>query len=155
MTNFAKRALIGNALRIRAHNRWNNRVWHVTVGQLQPRDDAPPSALVPGRPERRLDDIKSRIVFTEQNAFSLPQTPEIIGSRAAVSSRSVTRLFAIQHHPNSVAGMLAIERSLECFINQTISGSDHFRQRADLAQVESPAGEGQNLYHVKRITFDE
>ena len=155
MTNFAKRALIGDTLKIRADNGWDNRVWYVTVRQLQPRDDAPPSTLVPGRLERCFDNVKSRIVFTEQNAFSLPQTPEIIGSRAAVSSRCVTRLFAIEHHSNSVAGMLSIERSLECFINQTVSRSDHFRQRADLAQVESPAGEGQNLYHVKRITFDE
>jgi hypothetical protein len=51
--------------------------------------------------------------------------------------------------------MLSVETSLQRFIYQAVGWSSHFRQRTDLAQVESPAGEGQNLYHVKRVTFDE
>jgi hypothetical protein len=105
--------------------------------------------------KRRLDNVKRRVVLAQKDAFSLPESPEIIRATHRICRRSVARFLTIFYKSNCVAGMLAVERSLKGFINRRGCRNSDVCQCTDLTQVVPPANKGQNLNHETRVTFPE
>jgi hypothetical protein len=96
---------------------------------------------------QELDSVEGIVVFANENSFASPESEE--GSSAALAFQvvRVTGLRLNIDESDCIAGMAMTEGTMQLGAKGRGGGSEHICEGADLAEIVTPATEGEDLSH--------